>query len=124
MKKLSKTLLAVLAAGEISCVLFSEQAQAMPITGGISMAGGATFDTGDINTAEAFASFYSVITTVGTGSYATVPIATPVTMNPFSFDPFPGGGVIPLWSFVAGGLTYSFDLTSLTTFLQPGDNTL
>jgi hypothetical protein len=127
MKNLSKTMLAVLAAGAISCVLFSEQAQAVTITGGVSMSGGYTTNTGNLNTATAFTSFTGVFLSSVSGSYTPVPVgggSPVVTMIPFSFNPFPGGGVIPLWSFAYLGVTYSFDLTALTSMMQPGDDTL
>jgi VPDSG-CTERM motif len=123
MKNISKTILAVFATGLISCALFTQQAQAIPITGGISMAGGFTTDTGDVDTATAFTSFTNVVTTTGSGSYLSVPPTTSVTMTPFSFNPF-SGPVTPLWSFVFGGATYSFDLNVLTSVSQPGDDTL
>jgi hypothetical protein len=97
---------------------------AVPIAGGISLAGGYTADTGDINTANAFTSFSNVIVTTTSGSYLPVPPATPATQNPFVFDPFPAGGIIPLWTFNHLGLTYSYDLLSLQPIEQPGDNTL
>jgi hypothetical protein len=128
MKTPSKTILTVLIIGLVSCGLFSQQAQAVPITGGISLAGGYATDTGNINTAKAFTSFSSVIVTSVSGSYTGVPTAgnpgsPSVTMNPFSFNPF-SASVTPLWTFMSAGSTYSFDLTVLSSRLQPGDNTL
>ena len=122
----SKTILTLLVIGLVSCGLFSQQAQAVPITGGISLAGGYTTDTGNVNTATAFTSFSSVFVTSVSGSYAGVGtgLSGPsVTQTPFIFNPF----VPPapdLWSFMSGGNTYSFDLTVLTSRTQPGDDTL
>jgi hypothetical protein len=100
-------------------------AQAVPITGGISLAGGYTTDTGNLNTADAFATFTAVQVTGASGSFSGVTLNTAgsVTMNGFSFDPFPVGGVLPLWSTVAG-ITASFDLLSINPVQQPGDNSL
>jgi hypothetical protein len=111
----SKTILVFFAVGLISCALCVQQAQAVPITGGISLGGGFTTDTGDLNTAHTlfFGSFPSVFITSVSGSYSGVPTGafTPpsLTQNPVTFDPFTVP-VIPLWSFTYAGLTYSFDL--------------
>jgi len=111
-----------MAALALMCV----SANAVGITGGISLSGNYATDTGNVNTATKFTAFNNVQVTSVAGSYATVPTGVPgaVTQNPFSFSPFPGPGVTPLWTFVSGGLTYSFDLLSLQTVQQPGDNTL
>ena len=98
----------------------------MPITGGISLAGGYTTNTGDVDTATAFASFPFVLVIGVSGSYTGVGtgLSSPsVTMNPFTFNPF-NGPITPLWTFMSAGSTYSFDLTALTSILQPGDDTL
>ena len=126
MKTPSKTILTLLVIGLVSCGLFSQQAQAVPITGGISLAGGYTTNTGDVDTATAFASFPFVLVIGVSGSYTGVGtgLSSPsVTMNPFTFNPF-NGPITPLWTFMSAGSTYSFDLTALTSILQPGDDTL
>ena len=126
MKTPSKTILTLLVIGLVSCGLFSQQAQAVPITGGISLAGGYTVNTGNLNTATAFTSFPSVLVFSVSGSYSGVGtgLSSPVvTMSGFTFNPF-GPAVIPLWTFMSGGNTYSFDLTVLSSRLQPGDNSL
>jgi len=126
MKTPSKTILTLLIIGLASCGLFSQQAQAVPITGGISLAGSYATNTGNLNTATAFTSFPAVIVTSVSGSYTGVGtgLTSPsVTQNPFSFNPF-SSSVTPLWTFMSGGNTYSFDLTTLSSRLQPGDNTL
>jgi len=99
-------------------------AHAVPITGGISLGGGYTSDTGNLNTAHGFTAFNNVIAVSVAGSYAPVPLGQAVTMNPFTFNPFPGGGVTPLWTFTIAATTYSFDLLNLQPPQQPGDNTL
>ena len=119
MKTVRKLLLAV------TTVLTCFSAMALPvIQGGISLGGGYATDTGNLNTAHSFTAFNNVIVASVSGSYASVPLAQAVTMNPFSFNPFPGPGVSPLWTFVASGATYSFDLLTLQPPQQPGDNTL
>ena len=122
MKTPLKTILTVLIIGLVSCGLFSQQAQAVPIVGGISLAGGYVTNTGNINTATAFTSFPFVVVTSVSGSYTGVPTATSVAMNPFTFNPF-SGSVTPLWTFMSAGSTYSFDLTVLS-LTQQGNNTL
>jgi hypothetical protein len=126
MKAPSKTILTLLVIGVVSCGLFSQQAQAGPIVGGISLAGSYTTNTGNVNTATAFTSFPFVVVASVSGSYTGVPtgLSSPVvTMTPFTFNPF-SAPVTPLWTFMFAGSTYSFDLTVLSSRLQPGDNTL
>lgn len=97
-------------------------ANAVPISGGISLAGGYNVNTGNLNTATAFTNFFGNFVTTTSGSFAIVAPGTPVTVNPFSFNPF-GGSVTPLWS-TAAGPAASFNLTTLSSVSQPGDNTL
>ena len=127
MKTPSKTILTLLVIGVVSCGLFSQQAQAVPITGGISLAGNYVTNTGNLNTATAFNSFPTVLVMSVSGSYTGVgtgPLLSPVvTMPAFSFNPF-SSSVTPLWTFMSAGSTYSFDLTALTSRLQPGNLTL
>ena len=47
----SKTILVFFALGLISCAFCVQQAQAVPITGAITFAGGVTLDTGSVDTA-------------------------------------------------------------------------
>jgi VPDSG-CTERM motif len=111
----SKTILVFFALGLISCALCVQQAQAVSIQGGISLGGGFTTDTGDLNTAHTliFGTFPTVFITSVSGSYSGVPTGpgTPpsLTQNPVTFDPFTVP-VIPLWSFTYLGVTYSFEL--------------
>ncbi|MGI9087624.1 MAG: hypothetical protein ACR2HH_07800 [Chthoniobacterales bacterium] len=123
MKNPTKALMATFAVALLACSVFTQQAQAIPISGGISLAGTYRTDTGDINTAKSFTSFSGVFVTSVAGSYSTVSPGQSVTQNGFTFNPF-SGPVIPLWTFMSGGRTYSFDLTALTGRDQPGDNTL
>lgn len=98
-------------------------ANAAFISGGISLAGGYTVDTLDLNTANGFTSF-STFTTGVSGDFAPIGTLTAITQNPFSFDPFPGAGVNPLWTYTSGPKTYSFNLSSPIFMDQPGDSTL
>jgi hypothetical protein len=52
---------------------------------------------------------------IGVGSYAGVSVGTAATFTPFSFNALT---VTPLWTFNFGGLTYSFDATSVVVDLQ------
>jgi hypothetical protein len=129
MKTPSKTILTVLIIGLVSCGLFSQQAQAVPITGGISLSGTYVTNNGNLNTATSFTSFPFAIVNSVSGSYTGVGtgLSSPsVTMNPFTFNPLanPSIPVTPLWTFMSGLNTYSFDLTVLSSRLQPGDNSL
>ncbi len=113
----SKTILVFFALGLISSALCVQQAQAVPITGGLSFGGGFTTDTGDLNTAHTliFGTFPDIFITSVSGSYSGVPTGAgsppDLTQNPVTFDPFTVP-VIPLWSFTYLGVAYSFDLLS------------
>ena len=98
----------------------ASNAAAIPITGSIAFSGkGATdFDT-NFTLATKFNNFSDItITDDAKGTYAAVP-AYPsasmpvVTFNGFTFSPITVP-VVPLWSFIYSGLTYSFDATSMT----------
>jgi hypothetical protein len=101
--------------------------QAANIVGGISQAGNVTFNTGNINTATT-ATFNNVQVTSIAGSYVGqgILINTPGSVTypntPLQFNPFVAN--VPLWTLATAGGTASFDLTTLTQRLQPGDNTL
>lgn len=103
--------------------------QAMMITpgSGISLAGTYVTDTGDLNTANAFTSFSGVYVASDSGAFATagVTLLTPgsVSMTAFSFDPFPGTGVTPLWT-TTSGVSASFDLAPPISVSQPGNDSL
>jgi hypothetical protein len=94
----------------------SSRASPIPITGSISFAGSTTINGTSFVTATAFSSFQNV--TVGapsalSGSYVGTSGAT-VTMTPFIWSPPTASTPVnPLWTFVSGGDTYSFDLSVL-----------
>jgi len=110
-------LFAAVVAG-VTMVFSSTLAQAQPITGSISFTGGADVN-GSLATATAYTGFFDTVSiptpvVLGgsqTGSFASVPTGTQVTFYPFSFLPFAAPQT--LWSFTAGGDTYSFTATSL-----------
>ncbi len=90
-------------------------AKALPISGDINFDGVATTNTGSLATATAFTSISGVtVVPVEDGNYAGT-TGAPVTFTPFSFS---AAGVTPLWTFTWGGITYSFDATSITIVSQ------
>jgi hypothetical protein len=95
---------------------FALNSQAIPITGSISFSGTATMDGTSFLTATKFISFQDV--DVGapsslSGSYVGTSGAA-VTVTPFTWNPPTASTPInPLWKFVSGGNTYSFDLSAL-----------
>jgi hypothetical protein len=95
---------------------FALSMQAIPITGSISFAGTSTINGTSFVTATGFTLFQDV--TVGapsalSGSYVGTSGAA-VTMTPFTWSPPTASTPInPLWTFVSGGDTYSFDLSVL-----------
>jgi hypothetical protein len=121
--KLNQMKLTSKIAATFAALALASAVQAAGIVGGISLAGGYTTNTGNLNTATQFTSF-TAFSTGGTGTFAPVVAPTPVTMNPFTFSPFPVGGVSPLWTVTVGPNTYSFNLSSPISVVQPGDNTL
>src|SRR5438105_6489108 len=116
MKSLSKTLLAVLATGVLSCAVFSQQAQATAINGDIHFAGETHFDTNSLATATRVVTWFDVFHNAGfssvasgTGDFAGISPGTQATMaQPWIFipsTPTPG-----LWSVGV----FSFDLLTST----------
>jgi len=117
MKSLSKTLLAVLATGVLSCAVFSQQAQASQINGNINFAGSVQFDTNLLQNVTKVVTWFDILNHAGfssvapggTGDFAGIAPGTQATMaQPWIFipsTPTPG-----LWS--VGGFT--FDLLTST----------
>jgi len=109
-------------AGTVGVLILGLTAQAQVFTGSISFVGGAVIDN-PIPNATSFTSFY------GTGGPGSDPVVqggqetgvyTPlnggniqVAFVPFTFSPSPTP--FQLWSFTYSGVTYSFDITSVTT---------
>jgi len=120
MKNLTKTILAVLATGVLSCGIFSQQAQATAITGDIQFAGETHFDTNSLATATTVVTWFDVFhnagfssVTSGTGDFAGIAPGTSAAMTqPWIFNPStPTPG---LWS--VGG--FSYDLLTSTIVTQ------
>ena len=121
---MKKTILAILAMGALSCALFSQQAQADPITGSIAM-GGTVALNGPINTATQVNHWFAVGTLndgfstvfgVSGDLASTINVLDEAAMaQPWDFGS--GGPQAGLWS--VGGFT--FDLASSTIVTQvPG----
>jgi hypothetical protein len=119
--RLSKTILAVLATGVLSCGVFSHQAQATPISGDIQFAGEVQFNTKSLATAARVVTWFDVFhhagfssVTSATGDFAAfVSSGDQATMRqPWIFNPStPTNG---LWN--VGGFT--FDLLTSTIVTQ------
>src|SRR5437764_1244979 len=118
---MKKTILAVLAMGALSCALFSQQAQAVPIAGTIQLGGAVQFDSSSLNMAHrvncGFDTFgnpgHSTVQPGNTGTFASILPGTQADMaQPWIFNPStPTPG---LWS-VAG---FTFNLMSSTIVHQ------
>ena len=120
MKNITKTILAVIAAGLVSSVFSTQQAQAARINGTIDFAGSVMFDTQSLATATQVTQWRDVFGNLGfsnvaasTGDFSTISLGTQATMAmPWIFSP---STVTPgLWS--VGGFT--FDLLSSTIVTQ------
>lgn len=96
------------------------EAQATPITGGISFSGLGATPTGgsDWSTATGVDFAGLAIAGSGTGSYAGV-IAL-ATFNDFTYDPGLSPSPVLLWTFTDFPRIYSFDLGSLTSVVKAG----
>lgn len=95
---------------------FALSAHAIPIAGVISFSGTSTIDSTRFDTATKFTVFQDVFVGAESalgGDYSGTSGAA-VTMSPFTWSPTTASTpIIPLWSFVSGGRTYSFDLSIL-----------
>lgn len=117
MKRHLKTLFSLVAVGLVTAVLFTQPASAIPITGSVDMSGTVFLNNMNLGSATAATAFSGV--TVGgvpTGSFAGT-AGSSVTWNPFGWNPATTP-VTPLWSFVFGAFTYSFDLASVSVVSQ------
>src|SRR6266404_8619706 len=123
MKTLTKTILAVLATGLISCALFSQQAQAGMITGTITFGGSVNLNTASAGTATAVTGWHGfggvgnplVVDADGDFlTYVTPGVSSAVFATPWSFN---SGAVANFWS--VGGFT--FNLVASSIFMQGGN---
>jgi hypothetical protein len=104
--------------------LVAMPATAAPIVGSVSF-GGAFLPTGGTGLADAtgvnvlgdVAVVSCALSASCQGDYAGVTGLVGATYNDFTFNPL-GGNTTPLWSFVFGGNTYSFDLQSVNVVTQ------
>jgi VPDSG-CTERM motif len=121
MKNLSKTMLAVLVIGLLSCGLFCQQAQAF--SGDVLFAGRvkSSGSSGAGTTHLTFTNNWTVaFLPIPDGAY-TGTAGSAASMTNFSFKGtgtgavLVGGTIANEWSFSHGGNTYSFDLVSLTS---------
>ena len=117
----SKTILVFFALGLIGCAFCVQQAQAVPITGAITFAGGVELDTGSVNTATAVVTWLDQSLAMPTvqsasGSFAGLDNQTAIFAFPWVF----GSGVPVLWT--VGGFT--FDLITSHIVSQIGDGFL
>jgi hypothetical protein len=120
MKNLSKTILAVLATGLLSCGLFCQQAHA--VTGSVTFNGNfSTNDNSNFNLATKFTSFTGVTVSgvpAPTGDYAGSTGAS-ATFLPFTFRPsLSPSPVVNEWTFTNSGNVFTFDLESLDPVLS------
>jgi len=116
MKKIPTALKATCVILAISGLALSVQAIPTSISGSISFSGTTSIDGTSFVTATKFTSFQNAF--VGapsalSGDYVGTSGAA-VTMTPFTWSPPTASTPIhPLWTFVSGGNTYSFDLSVL-----------
>ena len=112
----SKLKLSVMALG---CLIAVSAAQAVTLTGGISLTGSFATNTGNVNTATGFTSFTGVTPTSTAGVFSVIPSFTPgnISMSGFNFGttaaPALSGLVNPLWTFTSGANNISFNLNSV-----------
>jgi VPDSG-CTERM motif len=114
----SKTILVFFALGLISCAFCVQQAQAVPITGAITFAGGVELDTGSVNTATQVTGWLDeggFMPTVqsASGSFSGLAGATATFAFSWSFN---SGPIALFWQ--VGGFT--FDLIASRIVSQGG----
>jgi len=104
----------------LAVMAFAVPAQATPITGAISFTGAATPSGGTnwaVATGITFISASVDSAALPSGVYVGTN-GTPVTFTNFSFAALP---VSPLWTFMSGGNTFSFNLLTTTSLVKLGD---
>lgn len=113
--------------GLLLSLVVAASVQAIPVGGTIQFVGTATMNSSQ----TAFISFGDplggglgpwVQAGSQSGNYAGVTAGTTAFWTPFTFNP-PAASVTPLWMFTAGGITYSFDATSMTV-THPNSSTV
>ena len=107
--KMENRFLTMLAAGLLSLAI---NTSAIPITGSVDINGVATLNSTSLATATAATAFPSAeVILTPTGAFAGT-VGSAVTFTPFGWMPATTP-VNPLWTFVSGGRTYSFELASV-----------
>jgi len=97
----SKTILVFFALGLIGCALCVQQAQAVPITGAITFAGGATLDSVTVNTATQVTGWVDPTVQSVSGSFAGVGVGDSVMF-------------IASWSFNSGPIALFWQVDGFT----------
>jgi VPDSG-CTERM motif len=121
MKNRSKTVLAILATGLLSCTLFSQQARATLINGTINFSGFVTLSKNPAMMTSSLHFTGPAFTTLATGDYASIPSGTNAgSFTSFTFNDSSLAITSPAtpfveWSFVFGGITYQFLVDSPLT---------
>lgn len=108
-----------LMAAAVGLALFAGSAQANSITGEIAFGGTAHLDTQALGSATKVVSYVGPVD-VGyssSGDYGATDGFSGVTFKVFSWNPS-SAPIADLWKFVDAGVTYSFDLSSLTVVSQ------
>jgi hypothetical protein len=121
MKNIPKTILAIVASGLISCALWTQQAQAVQISGALTFGGTVELNTGSAGTATAVTAWHGTggvglptVQSVGGGFVGFVTSGDATTFHaPWSF----ASGPVPAFWSVDG---FTFDLTESHVFSQGG----
>lgn len=115
MNRVLKSILALLA----GCLLLCHQGQAAPISGAIEFIGPAIASgpSGFGTVTVHFIDPWHVL--AGTGTYASVPPATPTTFSDFMFVGDGSSAMLvspdtPIWTFTIGSTVFSFDFLAMT----------
>jgi len=93
-----------------SLLALSGVASALPITGTLEFDGGFTTDTGSAKTATVFTFLNPIDVTAATSTFAPLDGGT-VWYNALNINAIPAS---PLWTATVAGVSYSYDLTSIT----------
>ncbi len=97
-----------------------------PFSGTISFSGAAALNAPLGTPATAFNSIFGIggpstspeVIFGATGGYSNILVGTPATFTPFTFNPSGSVGTFQLWTLNYNSVTYSFEVTSETTYMQ------
>lgn len=109
----------------VFCCFVASNVMAIPISGSINFAGSSSYLGGTTPATATGIEFLLGFTLLGnTGDYAGVQ-PTLVSFQDFYFSPIMSPNpVAPLWTFTDDGITYDFAMTSVTSSVSPGGNSL